>query len=368
MEFNQGRVKHKKRFVLIQMSICSPKPNDTNALSSAIVVNTNGQSPPAGSINLNSYPPPDAAAAYEDILQSPELFMEKLNALHRSVGSKFRAPTLGGKALNLHQLFVETTSRGGIEKVIEDRKWKEVVSSFNFPPSITSGSFALRKYYLSILYYFEQVYYHKKQLPPVPLIEHSGTISATALTIHDGSTVNGSSTVNDLPLTLTSPSGNSVFGTIDAKFENGYLITVNFGSEKLKGVLYHAPDVAASNTQQISRSPLLPPPPSTIGRRRKKKRGQSDPSLPKPKRSGYNFFFSEQYNILKASYRGQERAMTRKIGLMWNKLTESEKQVYQEKGKVDKERYKSEMVNYKSINSSNNSTNKEQEVEAAPSQ
>lgn len=29
----------------------------------------------------------------------------------------FRVPTVGGKALDLHCLFVEVTSRGGIEKV-----------------------------------------------------------------------------------------------------------------------------------------------------------------------------------------------------------------------------------------------------------
>lgn len=28
-----------------------------------------------------------------------------------------RVPTVGGKALDLHQLFLEVTSRGGIEKV-----------------------------------------------------------------------------------------------------------------------------------------------------------------------------------------------------------------------------------------------------------
>ncbi|XP_047342475.1 high mobility group B protein 10-like [Impatiens glandulifera] len=347
------------------MSICSPKPNETNTLSSPIAVTQNGKSPPRGNINLNSYPSADTT--YDEILQNPELFMEKLNALHRSVGTKFRSPILGGKSLNLHQLFVETTCRGGIEKAIEDRKWKEVVSSFNFPPSITSGSFALRKYYLSILYSFEQVYYHNKQLPPRPLIEYysPATGHATALTIHDGGT--GSSDVNDIPLTVTLPSGSSVFGTIDAKFENGYLITVNFGSQKLKGVLYHTPD-AVPNAEHVSSGSTLvplpiPTPPTTIGRRKKRKKNQSDPSLPKPKKSGYNFFFSEQYNALKASYRGQERAMTRKIGLMWNKLTDSEKQVYQEKGKVDKERFKSEMNFYKSV-----TNNKEQEEEAVPPQ
>ena len=29
----------------------------------------------------------------------------------------YRVPTTGGKALDLHRLFVEVTSRGGLEKV-----------------------------------------------------------------------------------------------------------------------------------------------------------------------------------------------------------------------------------------------------------
>ena len=31
--------------------------------------------------------------------------------------SVYRVPTTGGKALDLHRLFVEVTSRGGLEKV-----------------------------------------------------------------------------------------------------------------------------------------------------------------------------------------------------------------------------------------------------------
>lgn len=36
---------------------------------------------------------------------------------------------------------------------------------FNFPSTITSASFVLRKYYLSLLYHFEQVYYFHKRVP-----------------------------------------------------------------------------------------------------------------------------------------------------------------------------------------------------------
>ncbi|KAJ6894953.1 hypothetical protein NC652_028632 [Populus alba x Populus x berolinensis] len=104
---------------------------------------------------------------YEDIAQSSDLFWEKLKAFHQSFGTKFMVPTVGGQALDLHHLFVEVTSRGGIEKVITDRKWKEVITAFNFPTTITSASFVLRKHYLSLLYHFEQVYHFNKQIPLV---------------------------------------------------------------------------------------------------------------------------------------------------------------------------------------------------------
>ncbi|KAM1575808.1 hypothetical protein ACFX10_032202 [Malus domestica] len=71
-------------------------------------------------------------------------------------GSKFRIPTVEGKYLDLHLLFVEVTSLGGLDKVIRDHKWKEVIVAFNFPTTITSASFVLLKYYLSLLYHFEQ--------------------------------------------------------------------------------------------------------------------------------------------------------------------------------------------------------------------
>lgn len=52
-------------------------------------------------------------------------------------------------------------------QVIRERKWGEVKGIFRFPSSVTSASFVLRKYYLSKLYHFEQVYYFRKEEPSV---------------------------------------------------------------------------------------------------------------------------------------------------------------------------------------------------------
>lgn len=46
-------------------------------------------------------------------------------------------------------------------QVLEEKKWKEVTYSFSFPPSATNASFILKKYYMSLIHHFEQVYYFK---------------------------------------------------------------------------------------------------------------------------------------------------------------------------------------------------------------
>lgn len=115
--------------------------------------------------------------------------------------------------------------------------------------------------------------------------------------------------------------GSSVTGTIDAKFDNGYLITVNLGSDKLKGVLYHTPlpPHASQNSNTSAEPPHRNPKSYQLAFR--------DPSKPKSNRSGYNFFFAEHYNRLKPLYHGQEKEITKKIGDLWNRLTDAEKQV-----------------------------------------
>ncbi|XVE80653.1 hypothetical protein DITRI_Ditri14bG0156100 [Diplodiscus trichospermus] len=254
-----------------------------------------------------------------------------------------RVPVVGGKALDLYQLFVEVTSRGGLEKVIRDRRWKEVVVAFRFPTTITSASFVLRKYYLSLLYHFEQVYYFRKQ---VSCVSTPGTASC--------SLVNGSANTEEDASTsqltaLGNPElqiGSSVVGIIDGKFDNGYLVTVRLGSDQFKGVLYHMPQML--QLSQSSNTSDLPPHQC----RKRSRLASRDPSRPKSNRSGYNFFFAEHYARLKPMYHGEEKAISKKIGHLWNNLTEAEKQIYQEKGMKDKERYRSEMLEYRYSNDS----------------
>ena len=48
------------------------------------------------------------------------------------------------------------------------RKWKDITTIFNFPPTTTDASFVLHKYYITLLYHYEQVYFFGAQGQPIP--------------------------------------------------------------------------------------------------------------------------------------------------------------------------------------------------------
>ncbi|KAI3746899.1 hypothetical protein L6452_09341 [Arctium lappa] len=331
------------------------------------------------------YPPP--IAQYEDVIANAKLFMDVLGKFHAAMGTKFKIPIVGGKDLDLHRLFMEVTSRGGIKRVLEEKKWREVTNCFSFPPSATNASFILRKYYMSLIHHFEQVYYFKaKAWTPVPtdtwqstkstLTSTSGMnkavlplpeIQMAPLKQHKSlspeiqvTSMKRQRTTDEDALPKDSPEssvGLPVTGIIDGKFESGYLCTVRIGGEQLQGVLYQTVETPSCETPK--HDGLVPQlgtmdatQASTMVRCRRRRRKKSemrkrDPAHPKPNRSGYNFFFAEQHARLKLLHTGKDRGISRMIGEQWNKLTESEKAVYQEKAVKDKERYITEMQHYK---------------------
>ncbi|XP_010484352.1 PREDICTED: high mobility group B protein 15 isoform X1 [Camelina sativa] len=307
-------------------------------------------------------------ATYEAVVADPRLFMSSLERLHSLLGTKFMVPIIGGRDLDLHKLFVEVTSRGGINKILNERRWKEVTATFVFPPTATNASYVLRKYYFSLLSNYEQIYYFRTngQVPPDSMQTPSARPGLMLGAIRPAHELPG---LNFTPQPKINPgeffggpvAGSNVVGVIDGKFENGYLVTVTIGSEQLKGVLYQLipQNTGAHQTPQQSHG-VLPntwnssanPQGVTGGvakRRRRRKKSEikrRDPAHPKPNRSGYNFFFAEQHARLKPLHPGKDRDISRMIGELWNKLHEDEKSIYQGKAMEDKERYRSEMEVY----------------------
>ncbi|KAF3457684.1 hypothetical protein FNV43_RR02342 [Rhamnella rubrinervis] len=300
---------------------------------------------------------PQPIAKYEDVVVNPKLFITSLEKLHASMGTKFMIPIIGGRELDLHRLFVEVTSRGGIEKIIKDKRWKEVTAVFNFPSTATNASFVLRKYYFSLLRHYEQIYYFKARgWNPITSVlgKRKEAVKAPPEIQATGRQQTQTSAVESPG---ASSATSSVIGVIDGKFESGYLVTVTVGTKKLKGVLYEVPPnelLQLSETPQqhgvsTNKNDNASAAPSVHRRRRRKKSEikRRDPAHPKPNRSGYNFFFAEQHARLKPLHPGKDRDISRMIGELWNGLKESEKAVYQEKAVEDKERYRVEMEDYR---------------------
>ncbi|CAN1144461.1 High mobility group B protein 15 [Linum perenne] len=306
------------------------------------------------------YPAP--VAEYEDVKNNPRIFMASLEKFHLSMGTKFMIPIIGGRDLDLHRLFVEVTQRGGIHKILREKRWKEVTATFNFPSTATNASFVLRKYYGSLLLHYEQLYFFKAQgwnaaaAAPVhsPWVGHVPVQSPVLPSPQYQSQpmINVAEPPRARPESATGP---SVVGVIDGKFDGGYLVTVSIGNEKLQGLLYQAAEGQHFQMSQHYPSMLsnnngidqVVPPCKRRRRRKKCEIKRRDPDHPKPNRSGYNFFFAEQHARLKQLHTGKDREISRMIGELWNKLKDGERIVYQEKAMKDKERYRSEMEGYR---------------------
>ncbi|CAK9224126.1 unnamed protein product [Sphagnum troendelagicum] len=299
------------------------------------------------------YPP--ALATHQEVVASKDLFLDTLNKFHTALGAKLLAiPKIGGKALDLHFLYVEVTSRGGCQQVIKDRKWKELQVAFNFPHTTTSAAYVLRKYYIVLLHHYEQVYFLGTQGPLVPPpkvglnSEEIGPQNASQIP-----------TLSSVVPPMPDPSvsiGRVVTGAIEGKFEHGYLVSIIMGTEKLRGVLYHLPSghrglqhASVHNLPGTLGAELQIPSreiPTVQSSGRKRRKRKKDPKAPRSHRSGYNFFFVEQHMKLKTFYRDRERELSRLIGAAWNRLTDEEKSPYQDQAVKDKERFQKEMQEY----------------------
>ncbi|CAM6023776.1 unnamed protein product [Sphagnum balticum] len=301
---------------------------------------------------------PLALAKHEEVVASKELFLDTLNKFHTTLGTRLTIPKIAGKDLDLHLLYIEVTSRGGSQQVIKDRKWKELTVAFNFPSTASGAAYILRKYYIGLLHHYEQVYYFRAQGPlvPPPISLQVSLPGPTAMSIvRDPTGYSVSETVPDPALSI----GNMVNGAIEGKFDQGYLVSITMGTEKLRGVLYHLPQLhrglqhasVPNYAGTLGAEPQKPngEEPSDKVHGRKRKRKGKDPNAPRANRSGYNFFFGEQRMKLKEIYPDKDKELSRMIGDAWNKLTEEERIPYQEQGVKDKERYLKEMKEYREL-------------------
>jgi len=87
----------------------------------------------------------------------PELFKHPGCAGLGVAPGKSRWPSVGSKALDLHQLLQEVMRHGGFTNVVENKLWKVCGLALYLPPSCTSMSAQLRQNYQKYLLDFEEL-------------------------------------------------------------------------------------------------------------------------------------------------------------------------------------------------------------------
>ena len=95
--------------------------------------------------------------------EEKEKFKKNLfNFLLTRGATNLKVPQIGGKELDLHELYQSVIKKGGAQKVTGQKMWKEIVKEFDLPRSCTSGSYTLRNHYEKYLLAYEQKFHFGK--------------------------------------------------------------------------------------------------------------------------------------------------------------------------------------------------------------
>jgi hypothetical protein len=68
-----------------------------------------------------------------------------------------RLPFLGGKEFDFFRTYKMVRANGGMLKVQENRQFKAIANTFDFPPTCTNGGHQMRAHYVKFLYPYERV-------------------------------------------------------------------------------------------------------------------------------------------------------------------------------------------------------------------
>ncbi|KAL4202394.1 hypothetical protein AMTRI_Chr02g263510 [Amborella trichopoda] len=307
---------------------------------------------------------------HEALIKSKALFLKKLEEFHKSSSTKLMID-IGGTILDLHVFYKEVTARGGLVQVIRDGKWTDVASMLGLAKKIPNPSFPLRKHYVDLLYHFERVYYSGTQgevaEPPGRFLHHSPDRKTDVYQLFEDeqkSTVKGNyQNYTEDPSTFI---GKTVTGEIKMRTEDGYIVTMTVGLEKLNGFLYFfresggeqmaiIPGLMGGVNSLSSSKPIeVTVKPHTNQRASsgvKRETVKKDPNAPKGARTCFQIFYGEECARLKETQVpvGNTRRM---VADAWNSLSEHERQPYHEKSGHDRQRYKQEMAAYMELQKS----------------
>lgn len=266
---------------------------------------------PEGSL----YPMP--MASHAEVSNDKHLFLTTLSQLHLYLGNTLKIPLMGGKELDLHLLYREVTRKGGLAQVTTQKSWKGVAKAFGLPPTITSASYILRKFYTGLLHHFEQLYFFCARgplIPPSSVVAPSFPRGPRVARIEPelfGIDMQLTSEVTPKKMGRSKRSveepeteafedpqemlGQAVTGTIHSKFDLGYFVTVQVGAETLKGILYHPPKGGNPHPHSILEPKAIA---DFLTQHKMMQLSPGDPGNTE-ERLPYDYFFSEWHYRLK---------------------------------------------------------------------
>eukprot|EP00767_Chilomastix_cuspidata_P002984 gnl/Chilomastix_cuspidata/3106.p1 GENE.gnl/Chilomastix_cuspidata/3106~~gnl/Chilomastix_cuspidata/3106.p1 ORF type:complete len:798 (-),score=330.59 gnl/Chilomastix_cuspidata/3106:1583-3976(-) len=92
----------------------------------------------------------------EDLVK--ERFYSRVFDLHSEHGYPLKKlPIIGGKKLNIYQLFVKVQQKGGLNAVIKRKLFKSIGKELQIPPSVTNVGYVLKTKYTELILPFEKV-------------------------------------------------------------------------------------------------------------------------------------------------------------------------------------------------------------------
>ena len=91
--------------------------------------------------------------------QKSRRFNEELIKFYNIQGKdSFKHPIVSGKNLDLYKLYNEVIRLGGYQAVLENKLWKDVVTTLDLPSTCTSASFTVKRHYKKYLLAYEQTF------------------------------------------------------------------------------------------------------------------------------------------------------------------------------------------------------------------
>jgi len=93
-------------------------------------------------------------------VEDEKTFFDRLYTFMNDRGSPIeKIPIFDHKELDLYQLYKGVISRGGLERVIEHKLWRQITNELSVDPERTDAGFRLRIHYLKYLYPYERKFF-----------------------------------------------------------------------------------------------------------------------------------------------------------------------------------------------------------------